>query len=247
MRILPAFAALALLAAAAAHADPRLDEKVYDPYVEKGVAEFEARTAGQVGGPQGGAQTTVFEAEYGVSDRVSLAFVTTLENAPHERPAVTSLGVEAKAYLGRIPAVGLDVGGYLEFSQGLNGEPDVLESKLLLAKTAGRFQGLFNLIMERPFGGAGENFASYGYAASATWRAWGPLRLGAEAFGDLGDDHDFPGPGAAYVGPAARWEGRPGRAPFEIGVNAGWLFPVGADRTEAHSQFRLGVEIERRF
>ena len=35
----------------------------------------------------------------------------------------------------------------------------------------------------------GENFASYGYAASATWRVAGQLRLGAEALGDLGSDH----------------------------------------------------------
>ncbi len=134
-------------------------------------------------------------------------------------------------------------------TKGFGGETDGLEGKLLLAKTAGRFQGLLNLIVERPLGApAGEDFASYGYAASATWRTVGRLRLGAEAFGDLGDDHGFlSGHQGAYVGPQVKWEGRPRGAPFEIEVDAGWLAAVGPDRQEAASQARIDVELERPF
>jgi hypothetical protein len=236
-----------LLASSGARADPRLDEKVYTPYVQNGVGEVEVLTARQIGGAGEGQLTTVIEAEYGINDRISLSLVGAVERAPGEATRFTSVGVEAVAYLGQIPKLGVDVGGYLEYGQGLNGESNALEGKLLLAKTAGRFQGLLNLIVERPLGPKDQAYAAYGYAASATWRTVGALRVGAEAFGDLGSDHGFPGPGGAYVGPQLLWEGRPPGSPVEIDLDLGWLFPVGADRREAASQARIGLELEHRF
>ncbi len=241
---------LGLAGAAPALADPRLDEKVYSPYVERHEAELEARVAQETGGgPLDGARTLVLEAEYGLNDRLSLALVGAVAREPGVGERVTHVGVEGVVYLGTIPKVGVDAGLYLEYAKGFNGETDVGEAKLLLAKTAGRFQGLFNFIVERPFGApAGEEFASYGYAASATWRTIGNVRLGAEAFGDLGDDHGFlTKPQGAYVGPQVKWEGRPSFSPVEIKVDAGWLTAVGPDRREARHQVRFGLELERAF
>lgn len=235
-------------AAGVARADPRLDEKVYTPYVLNGVAGLEARTAQQLGGPSGGQTTTVLEAEYGLNDRFSLALVGAHARGPGERSRLTFVGLEGVAYLGRIPRIGVDAGLYLEYKKGLNGAADAGEAKLLLAKTEGRFQGLLNLIVEHPVGvPAGQSFASYGYAASATWQTVGALRLGAEAFGDFGDDHAFLGRQGAYVGPQIKWEGRPRFSPVEIDIDAGWLAAVGKSRREASSQFRFGIELERRF
>lgn len=143
----------------------------------------------------------------------------------------------------------MDAGLYLEVGKGVHGESDSGEAKILLAKTAGRFQGLLNLIAERPLSGpSSEAFASYGYAASATWLTGGNLRLGAEAFGDLGDDHGiFKHRQGAYVGPQLKWEGRPKGSPIELAVDAGWLAAVGADRGEAKSQVKINIELEHRF
>ncbi|MDP9056807.1 MAG: hypothetical protein M3N34_05685 [Pseudomonadota bacterium] len=235
---------------APAMADPRLDEVVYSPYVQKGVFEFETRIGQEVGdGSLKNAQTIVNEAEYGVNDRLSLALVTTVERAPGDGRKLTGVGIEGIYYLGQIPGIGVDAGLYLEATKGTNGDNDRGEAKLLLAKTAGRFQGLLNLIVERPFNGPrGEVYASYGYAASATWRTVGALRLGAEAFGDFGDDHGFLNhPQGAYVGPQLKWEHKPRSFPFEIEVDAGWLASVGPDRHEAASQARINLEFERRF
>ncbi len=241
-------AALLSLIASAAAADPRLDEKVYSPYVLNGVAELEARVGREVGGPLDGQTTTVLEAEYGLNDRISLALVGALANEPGVGTRFNGIGVEGIGYLGRIPGVGVDTGLYLEYKHGLKGEDDVAEAKLLLAKTEGRFQGLLNLIVERPLGvPAGEGFAEYGYAASATWQTVGALRLGVEAFGDLGSDRSFLGRQGAYIGPQVKWEGRPRFSPVEIDIDAGWLAAVGPARGEADSQFRFGVELERRF
>jgi hypothetical protein len=243
-------AGLSAMLGAPGLADPRLDEVVYSPYVENHMFEFETRIGQQVGdGSLKNAQTIVNEAEYGFNDRLSLALVTTVERAPGEARRLTGLGVEGIFYLGQIPRIGVDAGLYLEATKGAGGDSDRGEAKLLLAKTAGRFQGLFNFIIERPFSGRpGEVFASYGYAASATWRAVGPLRVGAEAFGDFGDDHGFlTHPQGAYLGPQLKWEGKPDFLPFEIEVDAGWLAAVGRDRREAPSQVRINLEIERRF
>ena len=157
-----------------------MDEVVYAPYVENHQAELEVRSARELGGPSGGNMTTVLEGEVGLNDRLSLALVGTLERSRDQSLQLTGVGVEAIVYIGQIPGLGVDTGGYLEYTQGFRGGPDVIEGKLLLAKQVERFQGLLNLIVERPVSGpGGEQFASYGYAASATWRtvgalAWGP-------------------------------------------------------------------------
>jgi hypothetical protein len=229
-------------------ADPRLDEKVYDPYVENGVAELELRPSQQIGGPTNGESTTVIEAEYGLNDRLSLALVGALHRDPGGSSRLDSVGVEGVVYLGQIPKTGIDAGLYLEYGHGLSGGSDVLEAKLLLAKRVGRFEGMMNLILERPLGvPAGQGYGSYGYAASATWRTVGKLRLGVEAFGDLGDDHAFLGRQGAYIGPEIKWEARPPHSPVEFELDAGWLAAVGPDRNEAQSQARVAIELERRF
>ncbi len=242
-------AGIGVLAACQAQADPRLDEKVYDPYIENHTAELELRNGREIGGPLGGQNTTVVEAEYGLNDRVSMALVGSIG---HEAGGVTKLdglGLESVIYLGQIPKLGVDAGLYLEYTKGLQGETDAGEVKLLLAKTAGRFQGLFNFIVERPFGAPpGEDIASYGYAASATWQTVGNLRLGAQAFGDFGDEHGFlKGSQGAYLGPQIKWEGRPAFSPVDIVIDAGWLKSIGADRQEAASQVRFTLEFEKRF
>jgi hypothetical protein len=241
---------LSTLFATAAAADPRLDEVVYSPYIENHVFELELRDGQEVGnGALKNAQTQVIEAEYGVNDRLSLALVTSIHSEPGESRRLTGVGVEGIYYLGQIPKVGVDTALYLEATKGFGGEGDGGEAKLLLAKTAGRFQGLFNFIIERPFNGPpGGVFASYGYAASATWQIVGNLRLGAEAFGDFGDDHGFLNhPQGAYVGPQLKWEGKPDFMPAEIVIDTGWLAAVGPDRHEASSQVRINLELERRF
>ena len=240
---------LLLTLSSPAWADPRLDERVYSPYIENHVLELESRTAAEVGhGDLQGARTQIFELEAGLNDRLSVSLVGALEREPGGPTRATGIGLEGIYYAGQIPGVGVDVGIYLEYTKGLNGEADGGEAKLLLAKTADRFQGLLNLIVERPFSGPqGEVFATYGYAVSATWRTAGALRLGVQAFGDFGDDHGFlVRPQGAYIGPQLLWEAK--LAPrLDLSVDAGWLASVGPDRTEAPSQVRLTLELEHRF
>ena len=243
--------ALALaVAAMPARADPRLDEKVYSPYIENHVLEVENRWGEEFGaGSRQGAATLVEEIEAGLSDRISLALVTQVERTPGSDQRLTGVGLEGVAYLGQVPRIGVDAGLYLEYRKGVGGQTDGGEAKLLLAKTAGRFQGLLNLMVEHPFGAsAGASFASYGYAASATWRTAGNLRLGAEVFGGLGDDHGFLRRAhGAYVGPEVKWEGKPAFLPVEVELTGGWVPAAGSAHRESASQGRINLEFNHRF
>jgi hypothetical protein len=203
------FGALALagaFTASAATADPRLDEKVYEPYIKSHVLEVEARAGGETGRALGGSRTYVGEVEYGVNDRLSLAVIGKVANDAGESTTFRSLGLEGVYYLGQIPHTGIDTGAYLEYAKGFNGGDDVVEAKLLGARQFGPIQAVANLIMERPLNVPDERFASYGYAASATWQPALAWRLGAQAFGELGSDHGFlKGPrGALPTGPWAQ-------------------------------------------
>lgn len=247
------FYTLAALAASTAHgawADPRLDEKVYDPFVERHSFELETRWGREFGpGVLTASSVFVAEAEAGFTDNFSLAAVGQFDHAPGHGNRLAAAGLEGVADLGRLPGLGVEAGVYLEFEKGLGDREDKGEAKLLLARSAGRFQGLLNLIAERPFGAAtGQGLATYGYAASATWRVLGNLRAGAEAYGDLGDDHGLLRRRAgAYVGPVLNWEGRLPDSPVSVELGAGWLAPIGAARVEARSQGRINVSFERQF
>lgn len=244
-----AVAASILVWSGAAVAQPGLSNKVYSPYVKKGVTEVELRAGRLTGGPLDGEQAAVVEFERGVSDRVSLAVLAEFEQHAGEEKKLDSIAVEGVAYLGQIPGLGVDVGGYLEYEQRIHNESGVAEAKLLLAKRSGGFEGLLNLIVEKPLSDRpGEHDTEFAYATQATWDLGANVRFGAQAFGDIGTDHSLGGRRPHYVGPVGQWEVRPtwlngGELEFE----GAYLLPVGGARDDADGQVRFVVEYERRF
>jgi hypothetical protein len=245
-----AAAALAMAWAGAAAADPPgLSNKVYDPYVKNGVTELELRGGRLTGGPLDGEQAAVVEVERGINDRLSLAVVGEFEQHAGEAGKLDSLGLEGVVYIGQIPGVGVDVGGYLEYEQRLHNESGVVEAKLLLAKRSGPFEGLFNLISQTPLTDRpGEGDTDLGYAAQGTVDAGRGLKLGAQAFGALGTSRNLGGRQAHYLGPVANWELRPGwMRGGELELEVAYLLPLGTARADTDGQVRLMLEFERRF
>jgi hypothetical protein len=226
-----------------------LSNKVYSPYVEKGVTELELRGGRLNGGPLDGEAGAIIELEQGVSDRVSLAVLGEFERHAGERSKLDALAVEGVAYLGQIPGLGVDVGGYLEYEQRIHNESGVLEGKVLLARRAGPFEGLLNLIVQRPLSDRpGGHDAQFGYAAQATVEAAPHFKLGAQAFGDLGTDRSFGGRQGHYLGPVANWELKPRwMKGGELELEAAYLLPAGTARQDADNQLRFVVEFEKRF
>jgi hypothetical protein len=239
----------AMLAAGAAAAEPGLANKVYAPYVRNGLTEVEVRGGRFTGGPASGESALVIEIERGLSDRISLAVLAEFEDHAGEARKLDAVAVEGVVYVGQIPGIGVDVGGYLEYEQRIHNESGVLEGKLLLAKRVGAFEGLVNIIAEQPLTDRdGEGATEFGYAAQATVRAARGLKLGAQAFGDLGTNRAFGGRQPHFIGPVANWEIRPtwlkgGELEFE----AAYLVAAGSARDDTDGQVRLMVELERRF
>lgn len=245
-----ALAAMAIMMAGAARADgPGLSEKVYSPYVHKGVTEVELRGGRLTGGPLDGEQAAVVEFERGISDRLSLAVLGELEQHAGEPGKLDALAVEGVAYLGQVPGVGVDVGGYVEYEQRIHNESGVLEGKLLLAKRSGGFEGRLNLIARKALTKRDDEAATgFGYAAQGAWEVADHVSLGVQAFGDLGTDRSFGGRQAHYVGPVVNWEARPAwMKGGEVEFEAAYLLPVAAARDVTDGQMRFVVEFERRF
>jgi hypothetical protein len=239
----------AALAAGPAAAEPGLANQVYSPYVKKGVTELELRAGRLNGGALDGESAAVVELEHGVSDRLSLAVLGEFERHAGEKSKLDAVAIEGVAYLGQIPGIGVDVGGYLEYEQRIHNESGVLEGKLLLAKQSGRFETLVNLIAERPLTDkADDRETEFGYAAQTTFDMGGNLRVGGQAFGELGTSDSFGGRQAHYLGPMASWELRPAwMKGGEVELEAAYLLPVGTARREADNQVRFRIEFEKRF
>lgn len=234
--------------AGAAAAAPGMANRVYSPYVRNGVTELELRGGRLTGGDENGDSAVKVELEHGFSDRVNLGLVAEFEDEPGDERKLDSIGVEGIAYLGQIPGIGVDVGGYLEYEQRIHNESGVLEGKLLLARRFGPVQGLLNLIAEQPLTSReGEGDMEFGYAAQATVDAGHRVQVGLQAFGDAGTNKSFGGPQEHFLGPVVRWETRPRWAASEFELEAAYLFPLGVARDHTDGQVRLMLEWEKRF
>lgn len=71
-------------------------------------------------------------------------------------------------------------------------EPDVLEAKLVLAKDLGKFNLVYNAIIERELGGEGE--IEHEYAAGVKYAVTGAFSIGLEAKGNYTESEHALGP-----------------------------------------------------
>ena len=233
--------AVLALGGSALHAAPGLDEKVYGATVETGVSEVEVRYGRLVGGVAAGEDATVVELSHGFSYRLYAGVLFGFEREPGSSRQFQAVGAEGIVTLGHINAIDTDVAIYGEYEAERHGA-DNLETKLLLQHRRGTFDGRLNLIAEKQLEGGSP--VEFGYGASADWKLIGDLRGGVEAFGELGSTrHLFPRAGH-FVGPILKTELEHLPARGELGIEAGYLFAVGAARDEARGQARLLLEYE---
>jgi hypothetical protein len=223
-----------LVIAAPANAAPGLGDKVYGATVEDGVTEFEARYGRLMGDEADGVDALKLEVSHGFSSRFYGALVGEFEREPHEDRELEAVSVEGIYTLGRVG--GIDTALYGEYEIGLHGA-DKVETKLLLQKRAGEFDGRLNLIAEKPLNGEP---IELGYAVSADVEAVGEFRLGLAAFGDVTHGEHFAGPILK-----TEIEHLPGRGELEL--ETGYLFALGQAREETDGQFRLLLEYEAHF
>ncbi len=243
---LPVSAALlgvmaAICLSGTAHAAPGLAAEVYGATVEQGETEFEARYGRLHGnGPSGsanGEDALRLEAAYGVTHNFRLGVVGEFARAPGGPRRADSASIEAIYALGK--AGGIDVAVYGEYEVGFLG-PDKIETKLLLQRRTGPWDLRLNLIGKKALT-AGER-VELGYAASADIAVVEDVRLGMQAYGDLGTFRRFALRHEHYAGPVVKFEIE-GLGP-EVGVELGYLFALGAATDSSDGQFHLRLEFE---
>lgn len=221
-------------------AAPGLDDVVYGATVEAGKTEIETRYGRLTGGSAGGEDAFVLEAAHGFSRRFYGAALATFEREPGSGRRLQTLALEGIYALGHIQSLDLDAAVYVEAEHGIHGS-DNLETKLLLEHRKGPFDARLNLIGERELTSGAP--VEFGYAASADYEVADDIRLGAEAFGELGTSDKITSRGEHFVGPAAKIE-LEHMGPGELELRAGYLFPVDRARDHSKGQLRLGMEYE---
>lgn len=236
--VLSAFTcASALTISSPAQAAPGLGQEVYGATVEEGEVELESRYDRLTGGPSAGEDVLKLEAAYSVSDRLRIGVTTHLAREPGLNRKVEEVGFEAIYHLGRVG--GIDVALYGEYAVAIDGTDDV-ETKLLLERKQGPLDIRFNLIATKPLDS--HRLAEFSYAASADVKTLGEVRLGIQAFGDLGTVRHLVPRAEHFVGPVAKFEIE-GLGP-EVGLELGYLFALGAARDETSGQVRIALEVE---
>lgn len=228
-------ATLACLVATPAMADPGMADEVYSATVEHGETELEMNWGRLTGGH--GEDALKLEGAYGIDDRLRMAAVAEFAGGQGQPRQLDSVSAEAIYALGN--AGGIDFALYGEYEFGRR-SADKIEAKLLAQRRAGRWDLRLNLIAEKELD-RGEP-VEFEYAAATDVAAVGELRLGAEAFGELGSTRRFLPRAKHFVGPAARLE-IDGLGP-EVELRAGYLFPLGAAKDTSDGQLRVGLELE---
>ncbi len=240
---LPApFTALVAIVAASfipmpARAAPGLGSEVYGATVTRNEFEAAARYDRLLGGTDNGEDVLSLEAGYGLSDRLHIGLFTELEREPAGPRKAEAFGIEAIYALGRAGPITMAIYGEYELKPD---GTDAVESKLLLQHRHGPIDLRLNLIAEKPLDS--HLPVELKYAGSADVETLGEVRLGVQAFGELGTFSHFLPRAEHFVGPVAKFEIE-GLGP-EIGIEAGYLFALGKARDDSKGQLRLALELE---
>lgn len=244
----PALAGLVLACCSSnqAFAAPGLGGEVYGAGVEKGETEIEMQYDRLTGGSEDGEDLMKIELSRGITDRLKIGVLAEFEKEVGESRKAEELAIEAIYHLGK--AGPIDFALYGEYAVSLHG-PDKVEVKLLMQHRSGPLDLRLNLIAEKRLQ-SGDKVALE-YAASADTAVAGRLRLGAQAFGDLGTFSQF-GPSAEhFAGPYAKLRlikiadsDGDGDDHGGLTLSAGYLFALGKTRETTDGMLRVKLEME---
>lgn len=171
--------ALALVTTAPAAAAPLLGDDVTDPVIEAGMTAGLVQMGRLNGGPADGETVIEASVERAFSDRLLLGAGFEIAGGGGADTRLEAVNIEAQAYLGRIPGLGVDVGLVGEYVQGVRNTPGAAEVSLLLGRDFGPVRGRFNFVAEQPFTDRdGEGAMEFSYSAQAALPVSGGLEIG---------------------------------------------------------------------
>jgi hypothetical protein len=234
----------AVFVASSSTAQPGMGNRVYGARVEAGATEIESSYSRLAGGAAGGQDVLLLEFAHGFSRGLAAGLQFEFEHIPGRRRALESVGVEGLFALGRLEELGLDVGIYAEYELVFDAA-DELEAALILQRSRWPFEARLNLVLEQELkrGRALE----IGYAGLADWELTEGLRLGVQAFGELGTHRRLLTRAEHFAGPVLRSEIEGLPAGGELEIELSYLRALGAARDDADGQLRLVLEYQFSF
>jgi hypothetical protein len=224
-------AALGVALAMTAGEAGALENKVYSPYVEHGVLEFEARGHRTVDdrADKDNEQNQKYELGYGVT---SWWQTTVFGNVTKEPGADLRYSATAWENIFQLTDQGkywADLGLYTEYAHShISGEPDELEVKLLVEKNVDPVTVTANLIFNRELGtGAGKG-VGFEYALRVNYPWTREVQFGVEAYGEPGRLTGFAAVNEQehIIGPVLSGKFNLGNMPGALGYQLGYLFGV---------------------
>ncbi|WP_066552058.1 hypothetical protein [Croceicoccus bisphenolivorans] len=220
-----------------AQAAPGLGQEIYSADVEQGELEGEARWGRLAGGEDGGKEALFLEIAYGVSQSLRFSISGEWEKEPGQTRDAEAVGFEALYAISEAGGFAFAVLG--EYEVVFDGT-DQMEAMLIMQRDSGPLDIRFNVIAEKEL--AGGEPVEFEYGVSADIAAFGEVRVGAEAFGELGTTKDFLPRAEHFAGPAAKF-GIEGLGP-ELEVGVGYLFALGEAKDETDGMLRIGLDME---
>lgn len=229
--------AFALALPAPALATPGLGDDVYPAELEAGQPEAGISYHSLTGGADDGESSLQFEAAWSPSERLRLGVQFEFGQEPGFAREFEGVGIEASYELGRIGPVSIAAyGAYAILPDG----PDSVTARLMLQHRSGPFDLRFNLNAEKALLSSEKLELHYGIQADA--EVADDLRLGVQAFGELGTfDRLFPD-GEHFAGPMASLGIGDSSLPLEL--QAAYLFALGTARQNTDGQFRMSLALE---
>lgn len=220
-------------AAYASHAG----KTITSPYVEQGAIEMEAKGGYILNGDEEDSWGSEITAGYGVTSfwEVEAGIVLEDEGRGSDVDAA-ALVFENKFQLAQPGTFFVDPGLKLEYARSLNGGPDEIGAKFIVAKQLGQFDHVANFSIGREIGEDSSDENEYGFSYGAAYNYRDDLAFGLEWYSDFGNfEEDFEDEGH-QIGPVVY-----GNA-FGLEYEAGILAGVSEAAPDAELKLVLGYE-----
>ena len=169
------------------------DLKVYSPIVNKGEIELEFLGNLQMDNDdqQDGARHHEFEFTYSFTDYWASSFTFSLIRPATESLKFDTVGWENTFQLTEENKYWLDFGLHIELElDDEDNEPNNAELRLLFRKAFVRYEHIFNLLFEQPWGNEAEESTELEYIWRTIYQFSDDYGAGFEAFGTIGEIKD---------------------------------------------------------
>lgn len=212
---------------------------IYSPYVHEGEAAVELKSSYKINEDDSNQDGFVAESTvgYGVTSFWQTEVGAEFEYEEGEEGDFSALVWENKFQLAPEGTLLVDPGLKIEYARSLNGGPDEITGRLLLAKQIGKFNNLSNINVGREFGEDSSDETEYGFSYGLSYNHSETFAYGLEWHSDFGNFEGDYNDQEHRLGPAV-YGNLAENIPFEAGV----LFGVSDHAPEA--ELKAVVEYE---